>query len=248
MDTETRTIDGFTIRIRREATYHRPSSHQANADDVLNGTIVEINVPGHGDPFAEPSIGVHWQLVWDTDMPVRICGVATDQVDTAVDLVLNTGRAWRARRETLDARRARTIDALTRAGAAVSDSAPGTAELREAFAGLDRLLDVVLREGLVTDDEIAAAGGVTPATINRMRDPEQMEAQPFLALDDAQFARRIGVEVTTFRSYLSRGRVPAPDVTLGTGRGWRLDTIERWIASRPGRGSRTDMTVTGGGS
>ena len=55
--------------------------------------------------------------------------------------------------------------------------------------------------------------------------------------------RRIGVELMTFRSYVSRGRVPDPDVTLGAGRGWRLETVEEWMASRPRRGGRSATTV-----
>lgn len=61
-------------------------------------------------------------------------------------------------------------------------------------------------------------------------------------LDDAAFAHRIGVKLTTFRGYVSRKTVPIPDFILGTGRGWSAETVEDWIADRPGQGARTDSS------
>ncbi|XVU24236.1 helix-turn-helix transcriptional regulator [Actinoplanes sp. CA-054009] len=233
---ETRNVDGFNVTIHRDATYTRPSSHQANASDVLHGTIVEIDqVPCHHDPFAEATVGEYWPWVWDDGMPTRICGVDDDEIEDAVDLVVDTGRAWRALRQTRAARRARMIDGLAQAGAAVADAARGTPEIRQAMEHRDRLLRVVLREGLVTDGEVITAAGVTQATIDRLRDPGQLEPRPFLVLDDEGFADRIGVTVQAFRGYISKGSAPEPDVP-GTSRGWRLETVEQWIKNRPGRG------------
>lgn len=240
---ETRTVDGFTVRIHRNTTYTRRSAYQANAEDVLHGTIVDIDqVPSRFDPFAgEPPIGSYWQLVWEEGMPTRICGVADDEIEDAVERVLDTARAWRTRRETLDGRRTRMIAALARAGEAVGASAPGTPEIRTAMAKREQLIALVLREGLVTDEEVCGAAEVAQSTIDRMRDPEQTWADPFLALDDEGFARRIGVKLPTFRGYVSKGLTPEPDATLGNSRGWHLSTVEKWLATRPGRGARTDM-------
>lgn len=65
----------------------------------------------------------------------------------------------------------------------------------------------------------------------------------YLGLGD--FAKRIGVSEGTLRGYSAKGLLPAPDVLVGLSeravRGWLPETIDRWQASRPGRGARTDL-------
>ena len=67
-------------------------------------------------------------------------------------------------------------------------------------------------------------------------------------LNQAQFAERIGVTP----SAMGRYKLPEPDVIVGpinedgtiprgTVRGWTRETIDRWNATRPGRGARTDL-------
>ena len=56
-------------------------------------------------------------------------------------------------------------------------------------------------------------------------------------LSVSEVAERIGVAPKT----LSRYKLPAPDATIGTVRGWKPETIDRWNSSRPGRGARTDL-------
>lgn len=53
----------------------------------------------------------------------------------------------------------------------------------------------------------------------------------FWSLGDV--AKRLGV--TTAAAAQARG-LPEPDVLVGTTRGWRPETIEAWIPTRPGRG------------
>ena len=60
--------------------------------------------------------------------------------------------------------------------------------------------------------------------------------QPFLSI--TQVAEHLGVAAST----LSRYKLPSPDATIGTTRGWTPETIDNWNASRPGRGARTDLT------
>jgi hypothetical protein len=53
----------------------------------------------------------------------------------------------------------------------------------------------------------------------------------------AEVADRIGVTPGS----LSRYKLPVPDAQVGKVRGWLPATIDRWHASRPGRGARTDL-------
>lgn len=60
-------------------------------------------------------------------------------------------------------------------------------------------------------------------------------------LSRMQFAARIGVKPAS----LSRYKLPTPDVIVGPDtrpvQGWSTETIDKWNAARPGRGSRTDL-------
>ena len=55
-------------------------------------------------------------------------------------------------------------------------------------------------------------------------------------------AARTGLSVNTLKSYLRKGLLPAPDAIIespsGQIRGWTQETIDEWMASRPGRGNR----------
>ena len=58
-----------------------------------------------------------------------------------------------------------------------------------------------------------------------------------------------GLSENTLKAYSQRGYMPAPDVEIGTGEkvtanGWSTDTIDHWLANRPGRGARTDLKKT----
>ena len=59
------------------------------------------------------------------------------------------------------------------------------------------------------------------------------------------FAARVGLEPATIRSYMRKGLIPPADVIITTPagplRGWAPETIDAWMASRPGRGARTDL-------
>ena len=64
-------------------------------------------------------------------------------------------------------------------------------------------------------------------------------------LGTAAVAERAGLAVATVRSYILKGLIPPADVVISTPngplRGWSIDTIDAWIASRPGRGARSDL-------
>lgn len=65
-------------------------------------------------------------------------------------------------------------------------------------------------------------------------------------LGTADFAARAGLAKATIRSYMRKGLTPPADVVISTPsgplRGWAPKTIDAWLASRPGRGARTDLT------
>ena len=64
-------------------------------------------------------------------------------------------------------------------------------------------------------------------------------------LGTADFAARAGLATATIRSYMRKGLTPPADVVIitpsGPLRGWAPKTIDTWLASRPGRGARTDL-------
>lgn len=53
-------------------------------------------------------------------------------------------------------------------------------------------------------------------------------------LSRAEFAERIGVKSDTLKRY----NLPEPDAMIGRTRGWLPETIDKWNASRPGRGRK----------
>lgn len=65
-------------------------------------------------------------------------------------------------------------------------------------------------------------------------------------LGTAAVAERVNLTVSTIRSYILKGLIPAPDVVITTPsgplRGWSPETVDAWQASRPGQGARTDLT------
>lgn len=56
-----------------------------------------------------------------------------------------------------------------------------------------------------------------------------------------QAAELAGVSSSTWRSYVARGRAPARDGQFGRESWWWESTVREWMASRPGRGARTDL-------
>ena len=64
-------------------------------------------------------------------------------------------------------------------------------------------------------------------------------------LGTAAVAERTGLAVATVRSYILKDLMPEADVIITTPsgplRGWAPETIDAWLASRPGQGARTDL-------
>lgn len=64
-------------------------------------------------------------------------------------------------------------------------------------------------------------------------------------LGAADFAARAGMAVATIRSYMRKGLTPPADVQISTPngplRGWSPETVDAWLASRPGQDARTDL-------
>lgn len=49
-------------------------------------------------------------------------------------------------------------------------------------------------------------------------------------------AELVGIEVASWRSYVSRGDAPRADEYVGTTPRWRKSTVVTWLENRPGRG------------
>lgn len=58
-------------------------------------------------------------------------------------------------------------------------------------------------------------------------------------------AARAGITKSTAAGYKRNGYLPEPDVLIVEGerlvRGWSVETVDHWLANRPGRGARTDL-------
>ncbi|MGH3359547.1 MAG: helix-turn-helix transcriptional regulator [Nocardioidaceae bacterium] len=53
-------------------------------------------------------------------------------------------------------------------------------------------------------------------------------------------AAMVGIKADTLRHYVRSGHAPEPE-RFGRALMWNREVIERWQASRPGRGVRTDL-------
>ncbi|GAA4479064.1 hypothetical protein GCM10023094_23620 [Rhodococcus olei] len=61
-------------------------------------------------------------------------------------------------------------------------------------------------------------------------------------LSRGEVAERLGVALPTIDGHVRRGYMPEPDARIGRNYGWLPSTIDEWTDSRPGRGTRTDLT------
>lgn len=59
-------------------------------------------------------------------------------------------------------------------------------------------------------------------------------------LTTEQAAAMVGIKADTLRHYVHSGHAPRPE-RLGRAMMWDREVVERWQASRPGRGVRTDL-------
>lgn len=60
-------------------------------------------------------------------------------------------------------------------------------------------------------------------------------------LSAREAAALAGLQASTWDAYVTRGYAPEPDGRLGNQRWWYRSTVETWMATRPGRGARTDL-------
>ncbi|WP_083473018.1 AlpA family transcriptional regulator [Frankia sp. R43] len=57
-----------------------------------------------------------------------------------------------------------------------------------------------------------------------------------------EMAERAGIKPGTLRNYRNKGLLPEPDdLSVPDRPRWKTSTFEAWMASRPGRGARTDL-------
>ncbi|PZT71518.1 helix-turn-helix transcriptional regulator [Streptomyces sp. AC1-42T] len=69
-----------------------------------------------------------------------------------------------------------------------------------------------------------------------------MTEKPQELWDYKRIAEETGLSVGTLRRYKKTGHMPAPDELPAPDRPrWYPTTITEWMASRPGRGTRTDL-------
>ncbi|MCD4549665.1 helix-turn-helix transcriptional regulator [Schaalia sp. lx-260] len=70
-------------------------------------------------------------------------------------------------------------------------------------------------------------------------------SKPTYYLGLSALAARAGITKNTASSYRRNGYLPTPDVLITEGEknisGWSEETIDEWLANRPGRGARTDL-------
>lgn len=66
-----------------------------------------------------------------------------------------------------------------------------------------------------------------------------------MMLTTGDIANAAGVSKATIDSYRYRGYLPEPQATCGRTPLWARPVISRWMATRPGSGSRTDLYRSG---
>ncbi|WP_172121036.1 helix-turn-helix transcriptional regulator [Actinomyces faecalis] len=70
-------------------------------------------------------------------------------------------------------------------------------------------------------------------------------SEPVRYLGRIDLAARAGITAKTAENYQRDGYLPAPDVVITNGarsvKGWLPETVDTWLANRPGRGARTDL-------
>lgn len=98
------------------------------------------------------------------------------------------------------------------------------------------VLRVNLNDGLIWDGDPE----VDDAELQLSLDVQDDGGMAKHYLSTTEVAERIGVT----RGSLSNLKLPAPDVTIGTTRGWSEKTIDKWNAERPGRGGRWEKDPT----
>lgn len=61
-------------------------------------------------------------------------------------------------------------------------------------------------------------------------------------LDASECAEMAGVKRNTWDFYWRKAKTaPPPDITLGRSGGWLFETVQEWVANRPGAGYRSDI-------
>ena len=60
-------------------------------------------------------------------------------------------------------------------------------------------------------------------------------------LSKGEIAERLGVTLGTIKGYDKRGYLPEADARIGRNYGWLESTIDEWVKTRPGAGTRTDL-------
>lgn len=68
--------------------------------------------------------------------------------------------------------------------------------------------------------------------------PPKVPVTPRVLLDSVAVAQMVGVSYATINAYRARGNMPQADWFLGGVPVWRPETIEAWIAARPGSKGR----------
>lgn len=89
----------------------------------------------------------------------------------------------------------------------------------------------VLRWGGSVVGELAEAVEMKPAEPGRRDSRDGM-------LNSRQVAERLGISRRTFQSWRDLGWLPAPDLSRGRTRRWKVETIEKWAAGHRNGGTR----------
>lgn len=72
-----------------------------------------------------------------------------------------------------------------------------------------------------------------------MDNRDNKKTESYLGYDGV--AKAINTTSSTVRAYWAQGRLPEPDVMIGSRPGWKEETVTEWNESRPGVGYRSDL-------
>jgi len=251
------TEDGITLHLYWKGTFSRPAGD--NTVSVESAIIVSV------DPSTGFTLGLHdredrktntaWQTiqVGSRQFPAQAAVGRIEEIPSILDRLADTARARAMYTEALAANAGSYRRMLTNAFRECVATAGDSHDLRpiattstariggdDFVAAKQNLIRTAARayqSATLDEDEISQITTLHP------RDFTHAPAHTAVALyvDLPRIATRLGVNDATARSYRSRGEMPESEVQLGKTPGWTIDTIEAWIARRPGAGSRTDL-------
>lgn len=242
---------GRTITVSPDVEYH--VQVQISAWSVEHGPSMQITGEAKSlEPVTNEAAGkrgdrlgghqYHVGWIAGTHRPLRIDGVYEPALAYAA--LADTIRAEVVHTRLLADRRHRAARLLDQARQA-HDALTPAEQFTSGRAALLGAAWRVARWGNVPMSLIIEHTGLTDIEAERLdHDLIELDPEPVpLYMDTQDVADRIGVAVSSVRSYLYRDIMPEPQLAPGGSPAWEWDVIEDWIRTRRGQGWAAGTTA-----